>query len=110
MDRHLKNNIRKAEDLSLTRTDGMNQEVSNYFTTLLQVMPDTDLFGQSNRIYNINKKCVQVNIKTGRVLTSEGAKCPNTITSTDKGGNIFLIACCNTESTFLPPILFLDEK
>ncbi|XP_056645093.1 uncharacterized protein LOC130450623 [Diorhabda sublineata] len=102
---------RKAEGLSLARASGMNrQDVDKYFEMLLKVLTDNDLISKPERIYNMDESGIQVNNKTGRVIASKGAKCVNTVTSTEKGENVSLIACCNAEGTFLPPILILKGK
>lgn len=54
-------------------------------------MADNDLLGESDRINNMDDTGVQNN-KTGRVLVNKGAKCVNTVNSTEKRENISLIA------------------
>ncbi|XP_057662210.1 uncharacterized protein LOC130897395 [Diorhabda carinulata] len=108
MKRHPDLSKRKAEGLSLARASGMNrQDVDKYFEMLLKVLTDNDLISKPERIYNMDESGIQVNNKTGRVIASKSAKCVNTVTSTEKGENISLIACCNAEGTFHPPILIL---
>lgn len=111
MKRHPDLSKRKAEGLSLARAHGMNRkDVDSYFEILLKVLTDNDLIGKPEKIFNMDESGIQVNNKTGRVVASKGAKCVNTVTSTEKGENISLIACCNAEGTFLPPVLILKGK
>lgn len=49
-------------------------------------------------------KCQTIKPPRGILLDQNGSKVISTITSTEKGDTIYLISCCNAESTFLPPI------
>lgn len=43
-----------------------------------------------------------MNNKTGKVIAWKGAKDVYSITGSEKGKNVSLIACCNAEGNFLP--------
>lgn len=109
--RHKDLSIRKSEGLSLARTQGMNRkDVNEYFSLLLQILTEYDLLDKPGKIFNIDETGIQINNKPGKVIASKGAKDVYSLTSSEKGENVSLIACCNAEGSFLPPVLIFKGK
>ncbi|KAL3280716.1 hypothetical protein HHI36_003952 [Cryptolaemus montrouzieri] len=52
---------------------------------------------------------IQVNNKLGKVLATKGDKEVYTLTSSEKGENVSVIACCSAEGYFMPPVLIFTE-
>lgn len=103
--------IRKSEGLSLARAQGMNRkEVADYFDLVLKLLTENDLLDKPSKIFNMDETGIQVNNKAERVVATKGSKDVYSLTSTEKGENISLIACCNAEGTFLPPVLIMKGK
>lgn len=103
--------IRKSEGLLLARAQGMNRkEVSDYFDLLHKLLTDNDLLNKPSKIFNMDKTGIQVNNKAERVVATKGSKDVYSLTSAEKGENISLIACCNAEGTFFPPVLIMKGK
>jgi hypothetical protein len=40
-------------------------------------------------------------------LTRKGAKDVHVVTSSERGGSVSIIACCDAEGIFLPPVLIM---
>lgn len=103
--------VRKSEGLSLARAQGMNRkEVGDYFDLLLKLLTENDLLNKPCRIFNMDETGIQVNNKAEHVIATKGAKDVYSLTSAEKGENISLIACCNAEGTFFPPVLIIKGK
>lgn len=97
---------RKSEGLSLARAYGVNREdVNDFFTLLAQVYEDNDLGHHPDQIFNMDETGIQINNKPGKVIASKGAKDVYTLTSCEKGENVTVIACCNAQGNFMPPVL-----
>ncbi|KAB0790336.1 hypothetical protein PPYR_15330 [Photinus pyralis] len=103
--------VRKSEGVSLARTTAMNRkEVDEYFGLLEQIMTDYSLFEKPANIFNIDETGLQLNNRPGEVLAKKGSKAVSTITSTEKGETITLVACCNAEGSFVPPAIIMKGK
>lgn len=53
---------------------------------------------------------LQLNSRPGHVLAEKGSKTISTVTSTEKGETITVVACCNAEGVFLPPACVMKGK
>lgn len=97
---------RKSEGLSLARAYGMNRDdVKEFFDMLANIYQEHSLLENPANIFNMDETGIQINNKPGKVLASKGAKDVYTLTSCEKGENVTIIACCNAEGNFLPPVL-----
>jgi hypothetical protein len=96
--------IRKSQGLSVARGEGINREsVAHFFNILLRVYEDNDFFTRPANVFNMDETGCQLNNVPGKVVATKGAKDVHVLTSTEKGENISVIACCNAEGQFLPP-------
>lgn len=103
--------IRKSEGLSLARAGGMNRtEVNQFFTLLLDILTTNDLLAKPGNIFNVDETGLQINNKPGKVVATKGAKDVYTLTTSEKGENVSLVACCSAEGYFLPPVLIFKGK
>lgn len=102
--RHPDITIRKSEGVSLARSNAMNRrEVDAYFNLLENVLMVDDVMMKPSHIFNMDETGLQLNNRPDHVLAAKGSKAVSTVTSTEKGETITVIACCNAEGTFLPP-------
>lgn len=103
--------LRKSEGVSLARTNAMNRsEVNDYFQLLEGVLMKDGEMIAPNCVFNMDETGLQLNNRPGHVLAQRGSKAISTITSTEKGETITVIACCNAEGTFLPPACIMKGK
>lgn len=111
LSRHPDIAIRKAEGVSLARREAMNrEEVDAYFKLIHDTMEENELFDKPANIFNMDESGLQLNNRPGLVLAEKGVKVVSTITSTEKGETITIIACCNAEGNFLPPACVMKGK
>ncbi|KAJ3622489.1 hypothetical protein MTP99_002996 [Tenebrio molitor] len=103
--------LRKSEGLSLARAQGMNRkEVGDYFSLLLQVLTENDLLEHPSKIFNMDETGIQINNKPEQVIATKGSKDVYSLTSTEKGENVSVIAFCSAEGNFFPPVLIMKGK
>lgn len=103
--------IRKTETVSLARGLGMNRvEVASYFDLLGSVLEENNLFNKPGSIYNVDETGLQLNNRTGYVVAQKGSKDVHALSSGEKGETISVIASCNAEGTFLPPVAIFKGK
>lgn len=103
--------LRKSEGVSLARARGMNKaEVAEYFKILEDSMTVENVMLEPKCIFNMDETGLQLNNRPGHVLAKKGSKAVSTITSTEKGETITVIACCNAEGIFLPPVAIMKGK
>lgn len=103
--------LRKSEGVSLARANAMNKtEVNAYFQLLESVLMQDNEILPPNCVFNMDESGLQLNSRPGYVLAQKGAKAVSTVTSTEKGETITIIACCNAEGTFLPPACIMKGK
>ncbi|XP_060806689.1 uncharacterized protein LOC132903177 [Amyelois transitella] len=103
--------LRKAEGVSIARTQSLNRtEVNAYFNTLSDLLEQYDLFDKPSKIFNMDESGLQLNPRPGIVLAQKGSKAVCSQTSTEKGETITVIACCNAEGVFLPPACIMKGK
>lgn len=103
--------VRKAEGVSLARTAAMNRaEIEDYFKLLQSVMEENQLFDKPANIFNMDETGLQLNNRPNDVLAAKGSKVVSTVTSTERGETVTLIACCNAEGSFLPPAAIMKGK
>jgi hypothetical protein len=100
--------IRKPQGLSLDRTEGMNrEEVAGYYALLEKTLTDLQLMDEPNRIFNMDESGVQLNNEPQRVVAMKGSKNVHTVTSGERGETVTVIACCNAEGSFIPPMCIM---
>lgn len=100
--------LRKSEGVSIATSAAMNKdEVHTYFTMLEKIMEEHDLFNKLVSVFNMDESGLQLN---NHVLAEKGSRAVTTLTSTEKGETITIIACCNAEGTFLPPACIFKGK
>lgn len=103
--------IRSAEGLSLARAEGMSKkEVNSFFNILKDAFDENDFYNKPGNIFNIDETGCHLNNEPGEVLASKGARDVHVLTSGEKGENVSVIACCNAEGIFLPPVLIFKGK
>ncbi|XP_069357516.1 uncharacterized protein [Maniola hyperantus] len=97
---------RKSEGLSLARAYGVNRaDVQDFFTLLAQIYTENDLSTHPEKIFNMDETGIQMNNIPSKVIATNGSKDVYTLTSSEKGENVTVIACCNAQGNFLPPVL-----
>jgi transposase-like protein len=97
---------RKSKGLSLFRAYGVNRkDVKEFFDLLAKIYEENDLANHPEDIYNMDESGIQVNNKPSKVVATKGAKDVYTLTSSEKGENVTVIACVNAQGNFLPPVL-----
>lgn len=111
LSRHPEISIRKSEGVSLARLTAMNKpEVDAYFNLLESVLMNDGEMLEPSHIFNMDETGVQLNNRPGYVLAAKGSKAVSTVTSTEKGETITVLACCSAEGTFLPPACIMKGK
>ncbi|XP_026323303.1 uncharacterized protein LOC113232741 [Hyposmocoma kahamanoa] len=106
MKRNPELSTRQSEGLSLARAYGVNREDVKYFFDLLtKLYEKNDFANHPEDIYNMDESGIQVNNKAGKVVATKGARDVFTLTSCEKGENVTVIACCNAQGNFIPPVL-----
>ncbi|CAG5055608.1 unnamed protein product [Parnassius apollo] len=85
-------------------------EVDAYFELLESILTVDDGVLKPSCIFNMDETGLQLNNRPGHVLAEKGTKAVSTVTSTEKGETITVIACCNAEGTFLPPACIMKGK
>lgn len=53
---------------------------------------------------------LQLNNRPGYVLAEKGSKSVFSVTSGERGETITVLACCNAEGIFLPPVCIMKGK
>ncbi|KAL0829682.1 hypothetical protein ABMA28_003187 [Loxostege sticticalis] len=102
---------RKSEGVSLARCEALNRdEVNAYYDILYGLLEEHELFDKPSHIFNMDESGFQLNNRPGHVLAKKGSKAVSTVTSTEKGETITVIACCNAEGVFLPPACIMKGK
>lgn len=86
------------------------EEVEVCFKLLKTTLEENKLFNKPSDIFNIDEYGLQLNNLAGSVLAEKGTKAVTTITSSEKGETISIIACCNAEGFFLPPPCVMKGK
>ena len=108
MQRHPNLSVRQAEGLSVARAQSLNREtVSAYFEVLKKTLVDNELIDKPGHIFNMDESGLQIINKVGKVVATKGSKEVYRLTSGEKGETVTVIACCNAEGNFLPPVCIL---
>lgn len=103
--------VRQSQGLSLARSQGMNREEAKGFFDLLQKMyTENNMFVKPENIFNMDETGFQVNNEAGVVIATKGAKDVHTLISSERGENVSIIACCNAEGRFLPPVVIFKGQ
>lgn len=111
LSRHPEITIRKSEGVSIARATAMSRkEVDDYFNLLETTLEENSLFDKPANVFNIDETGLQLNSRPGEVLAKKGSKAVSTVTSTERGETITLVACCNAEGNFLPPAIIMKGK
>lgn len=111
LSRHPDISVRKSEGVSLARVQGMDRsEVAEYFSLLKNILEENELINKPSALFNMDETGLQLNNRPGQVLAEKGSKVVHTITSGEKGETITVIACCNAEGMFLPPVSIMKGK
>ncbi|CAG4994910.1 unnamed protein product [Parnassius apollo] len=74
-------------------------EVDAYFELLESILTVDDGVLKPSCIFNMDETGLQLNNRPGHVLAEKGSKAVSTVTSTEKGETITVIACCNAEAS-----------
>jgi hypothetical protein len=105
MQRHPDLSVRQAEGLSTARAQAVNREnVQQYFGLLKDTMIENDLIGKPGHIYNMDEIGLQIINKGEKIIATKGAQEIYRLTSGEKGETTTIVACCNAEGNFLPPL------
>ncbi|KAJ8934493.1 hypothetical protein NQ318_012469 [Aromia moschata] len=91
--------VRKSEGLSLARAKGMSRDENTII--------DNDLQNSPGSIFNKDETGIQMNNKPSSVIATKGSKDVHVVTASEKGENVYIIACNNAEGIFLPPVIIL---
>lgn len=67
-------------------------------------------FGKPGNIYNTDETGLQLNTRAGQVLAEKGSKSVPSISPSEKGETITVLACCNAERVHLPPYCVLNGE
>ena len=84
--------------------------VNHYFDLVRSVLEEFNLFNKPSHIFNMDETGLQLNNVPGKVIARKGSKNVTAITSGEKGETITVVACCNAEGTFIPPISIFKGK
>jgi hypothetical protein len=63
-----------------------------------------NLLSKLEIIFDIDESPYSATNQTRKVVAKKGAKCIYRITPRDRENNVRMMACCNAEEEFLPPI------
>jgi len=111
MDRNWDLSLRQTEGLSVARAQGMYREdVNNYFKILQSILVENDLLNKPQNIINMDETGFNVNNEPGKVITEKGIKTLHDVTSVERGEHVTIVAACNAEGRFLPPVVILKGK
>ncbi|KAI4472189.1 hypothetical protein MML48_1g09561 [Holotrichia oblita] len=103
--------IRKSEGVSAARALGMNRkDVASYFSLLENTLTEHDLMNKPGSVFNMDETGLQLNNTPEHVVAIKGSKNVAAVTSSEKGETISIIACCNAEGAFIPPVCIFKGK
>lgn len=98
--------IRAAQGLSIARAEGMDRkQVNDFFNLLKDVYTEYNMFVKPSNIFNMDETGFQINNEPGKVIATKGAKDVHVLSSSERGENVTIIACCNAEGNFMPPVV-----
>ncbi|XP_072392153.1 uncharacterized protein [Diabrotica undecimpunctata] len=96
--------IQKAQGVSMAREDGMvKEEVNDYFNLLKKTLESLNLLNKPGNIYNVDESGLQLINFLQEVIATKGSKAVQVRQSKEQGETVTVVACCNTEGSFLPP-------
>ncbi|KAJ8944627.1 hypothetical protein NQ318_017151 [Aromia moschata] len=81
------------------------ERVQSYLNLLWTVLEENELFGKSGSVFNMDE--------TGLQLNNHSSHDPGlfqSVTSAEKGETVTLVACCNAEGNFVPPVCIMKGK
>ncbi|KAJ8892164.1 hypothetical protein PR048_004744 [Dryococelus australis] len=111
LSRHPDISVRKSEGVSLERVQGMDRnEVGRYFSLLKNIVEENYLINKPSVLFSKDETGLQLINRPGQVLIEKGSKAVHTITLGERGDTITVIACCNAEGMFLPPVSIMKAK
>lgn len=109
--RHPTLTMRVAQGRSIARSLGMSAaEVDPYFQMLNDTFTTLNLFDKPANIFNMDESGLQLCNKPTKVVATKGARDVQSVTSSEKGETVSVIACCNAEGSFLPPYVIFKGK
>ncbi|KAI4462668.1 hypothetical protein MML48_4g00001117 [Holotrichia oblita] len=73
-------------------------------------MEKHELFDKPRHIFNMEETGLQLNNRPSHVISAKGSKAVSTVTSTEKGETLTVIACCIAEGGFMPPTTIMKGK
>ncbi|KAJ4449181.1 hypothetical protein ANN_00577 [Periplaneta americana] len=98
--------LRKPEDLSRTRAEGLcKEEVDHYFSILKQVLNDYQLFDKPHCIYNMDESGFPLNNRPLKIVSQKGKREVVSLTNVERGQNVTVVACCNAAGAYIPPMV-----
>jgi hypothetical protein len=77
------------------------------------VLKVNNLPNKPQSIFNVDESDIQLINKPGKVLAKKGVKHMHVLTPRKRGEKATVMACCNAEGQFIPPVLILkgvDKK
>ncbi|KAJ8866680.1 hypothetical protein PR048_032541 [Dryococelus australis] len=102
LERNREITVRQAEGLSLAREQGVSR-----LELLELIRMEENLMDKPQNIFNMNESGIQLTNKPGKLVTTKGAKDVHVLTPHERGENVTVIACCDAEGAFLPPVLLM---
>ena len=99
-----------AESLSLATFQRTNRNTAGTFWNMLEkVATENTLAYTPWNIFKIDESGLQVNNKSGALITGKGSKNVHVLISGGKSENITVIACCNAAGHSLPLLLIFKD-
>ncbi|XP_072400195.1 uncharacterized protein [Diabrotica undecimpunctata] len=73
-------------------------------------MTEYNFYDKPGQIFNTDETGLRLNTRAGQVLAEKGSKCVPSVSPSEKGETISVIACCSAEEIFLPPYCIFKGK
>lgn len=106
--RHPNLSVRQSENVSLARVKALSrEEVGNYFDLLDSVLTQNNLVNKPSCIFNVDESGLQLNCRAEEVIAEKGSKVVASVSSSERGETVTVIACCNAEGNFIPPVAIM---
>lgn len=106
MKRHPELSLRKPENLSRARAEGLTQKaVGGFFDLCEEVYRENEMMNQPNLVFNMDETGFPLNNKPSRIVSEKGTKEVVALTSVERGENVTVIACCSASGAYIPPMV-----